>query len=45
MDTLSRRELFKKYSYGLINTDDIDELQNLFDYASGVVVKDSDSVD
>lgn len=42
MDTLSRRELFKKYSYGLVNTDDIDELQNLFDYASGIIVKDSD---
>ena len=42
MDTLSRRELFKKYSYGLVNTDDIDELQNLFDYASGVIVKDEE---
>jgi hypothetical protein len=45
MDTLSRRELFKKYSYGLVNTDDIDELQNIFDYASGIIVKDSDMAD
>lgn len=42
MDVLSRRELFKKYSYDLINTDDIEELQNLFEYASGVVIKDED---
>jgi len=42
MDTLSRRELFKKYSYGLVNTNDIDELQNLFDYCSGLILKNDD---
>lgn len=42
MDTLSRRELFKKYSYGLVNSEDIDELQSIFDYASGLIVKDEE---
>lgn len=37
----NRRELFKKYSYELINTNDIEELQNLLDYCSGLIIKNS----
>lgn len=38
---INRRELFKRYSTEFITNNDLEEIQNIFDYASGLVIKNS----
>lgn len=38
---INKRELFKRYSLEVIKTNDLEELQNIFDYCSGLIIKNS----
>ena len=42
---INRRELFKRYSTEFVNSNDLEELQNIFDYASGLIIKNQPLAD